>query len=160
MELLQGRLFTSADEAPGAPVVVVANKALADRDFPGEDAIGKRFLRSDTAYATIVGVVNDIRNAGPDGATQPEVYWHAAQVAGGTTSFPLIVRVQGTDPAGVARSVTSAIRGVDADAAISRLRPMEDVIADSVGRPRFYLVLMTLFAGVALLLATAGLTAS
>ena len=74
----------------------------------------------------------------------------------GSTTFPLMVRTAG-DPALLAQAVTRAVFGIDPQAAVSRVQPMEEVIAASVGRPRFYLTLMGVFAGVALALAIAGL---
>jgi putative ABC transport system permease protein len=155
MRVVRGRLFEPADAAEGAPRVVVANEALARRDFPDADPVGARFLISDTIPVTIVGVVADIRNFGPDRDPRPEVYWNMRQ-AGGFTSFPLIVRATG-DPHAIAASVDGAVREVDADVAVSQVRTMDEVIAASVGRPRFYLALIGIFAGVALLLALAGL---
>ncbi len=156
LELVGGRLPTAADASPDAPLVVVVNEALVRRDFPNEDPIGKRFHSGPTTFATIVGVVRDIRNFGPDRDPRPEVMWSYGRTEARSTSFPLLVRVSG-DPASMAPAVTAALRSVDGEVAISGLRPMTDVIAQSVGRPRFYLVLMSVFAAVALLLATAGL---
>jgi ABC-type antimicrobial peptide transport system permease subunit len=135
---------------------VVANQALADRDFPGGDPIGKRFHLSDTLFATIVGVVSDIKNMGPDRQPQPEVYYVYGQSQRGSTSFPIIVRANG-DPTRVAAGVTGAIQSVEPLAAVQRVEPMTAVIASSVGRPRFYLTLLGVFAVVALLLSIAGL---
>jgi predicted permease len=87
MRLLRGRLFEPADAAEDAPVVVVANEALARRDFPDNDPVGKRFFINDSTFATIVGIVADIRNAGPSQPPQPEVYWNVHQT-GGRTSYP------------------------------------------------------------------------
>ena len=157
MSLLRGRLLEPADdERDESPPVVVVNRALAEEHFPGENAVGKRFHLNDTTFATIVGVVSDIKNFGPDRPPQPEVYWTFDQGGRGTTSFPLMVRVSG-DPGVYAHAVSRAITEVDPEAAISRIRPMEEVIASSMGRPRFYLVLMAIFAGVAMALALAGL---
>jgi predicted permease len=153
--LLTGRLLNENDGA-GAPFNVVVNEALAKRDFPGEDALGKRFHWSDTAFGTIVGIVSDIRNVGPERPPAPELYAHYEQWSSGNTNFPILVKVAG-DPVRVARAVTTAIHSVDPGAAVSRVRPLTEVIAASVGRPRFYLTLLGIFAGVALLLAVAGL---
>ena len=155
--LLRGRLLTAADGDPDQPPVVVVNRALAERDFPGGDVLGKRFHTGDTTFATIVGVVADIRNFGPDSDPRPEVYWSAARSARGASSFPLMVRVRGDDPMAHAREVTAAIHSVHPAAAVSDVRTMDQVIAGSVGRPRFYLTLLSAFAGVALVLAMAGL---
>jgi ABC-type antimicrobial peptide transport system permease subunit len=71
--------------------------------------------------------------------------------------FPILVRVNHGDPAAVAAAVTAAIRHVDPEAAVSQVAPMTDVIAKSIGQPRFYLTLLITFAAVAVLLALAGL---
>ena len=156
--LRAGRLLTAGDdERPSAPAVVVVNEALAKRDFGGTPPIGTRFHTSDTTFATIVGVVSDIRNFGPYQDPQPEVYWQFRQSGQGTSSFPIIVRVRRGDPMAVAASVRSAIRSVDAGAAITELQPMTELMSRSVGGPRFYLTLLSTFAAVALVLAVSGI---
>ncbi|HVS01396.1 MAG TPA: ABC transporter permease [Thermoanaerobaculia bacterium] len=155
---LAGRLLQPGDdERDEAPTVVVVNAALVRRDFPGDDPVGRRFHLGSDGMATIVGVVSDIRNFGPVRDPQPEMYWPYRQVAAGQTGFPMMVRLHRGDPSAVAGAVRAAVRRVDPGAAISRLRPMPEVIADSVGRPRFYLGLLAAFACVALVLAMAGL---
>jgi predicted permease len=154
--LARGRLLTpSDDERPEAPLVVVVNEALVRRDFPGLDPIGKRIHWGDTRFVTIVGVVSDIRNFGPFIEPRPEVYWTFRQ-QGGWTTFPIVVRARGVDPVSLAGPVRAAIRGVDPEAAITRVLPMQELIADSVGQPKFYLTLLGVFAVVAVLLAVAG----
>jgi predicted permease len=158
MKLLEGRLFLPADEASsGSPRVVVVNQALARRDFPGKDPIGKRFYVDDSTFATIVGVVADIRNFGPVAEPQPEMYWDVAQVSIDQPSFPLMIRLRTDDAGSMTHAVVSALRSVDPAAAINRVRPMRELVAGSVGQPRFYLILLGSFAGVALLLSMAGL---
>ncbi len=155
--LIAGRLLTDGDdERPEAPAVAVANQALVERDFPDGNAIGKRFYTGDTTFATIVGVVTNIRNAGPVSPTRPEVYWSFRQ-SGWSTTFPIMVRVRGGDPMRVAGAVRKAVLAVDRGAAVTELQPMTEVIAASVGRPRFYVTLLGLFAGVALVLAVSGI---
>ena len=155
--LVAGRLLSDADVLDGSPAVVVANEALARRDFPGVDPIGRRFHTGDTTFATIVGVVSDIRNFGPVEDPRPEVYWPYRRGGGAGASFPILVRVERGDPLALAPSVREAIRSVDAGAAIADLQPMSEVIAGSVGRPRFYAILFGAFAGVALVLAVSGI---
>ncbi len=157
-KLLNGRLLQpSDDEREGVPAVVVVNKALVDRDFPHDDPIGKRYYISNTSLATIVGVVSDIRNFGPVEAPRPEVYWTYRQAGGGSTSFPLMIRVGKGNPADLTRPILAAIREVDPGASVSHVDLMNQVIADSLGKPRFYLSLLAVFAGVAMLLSMAGL---
>jgi predicted permease len=156
--LLAGRLLTPADdERPEAPVVVVVNEALARRDFAGRDPVGQRFHTGDSSFATIVGVVSDIRNFGPVEAPRPEVYYAFLQGGRGSSAFPLMVRVQGAAATSVAAAVQRAIRTVEPGAAVTDVRPMTEVIAESVGRPRFYLTLLGVFAAIAAVLAVAGL---
>lgn len=155
--LIAGRLLTAADdERDASPPVVVVNEALVKRDFPGGDVIGKRFHIGDTTFATIVGVVSDVRNFGPVDAPHPEVYWTYRMGSRGSTGFPVLIRSDG-DPASLRSAVEAAVRSVDPTASVSEVAPMTEVIARSVGRPRFYLTLLGVFAGVAVVLAMAGL---
>ena len=159
-KLLAGRvLLPSDDDRPQAGAVVVVNQALVKRDFPHGDAVGKRFYRSDTSFVTIVGVVSDIRNFGPISDPQPEMYWTYLQSCNVCSSFPLMVRVRGTTPTAVVAGIRAAVRGVDPTAAIADVKPMKDVILQSLGRPRFYFSLLGTFAAVAVALAVAGLYA-
>jgi putative ABC transport system permease protein len=157
--LLAGRfLRDDDDDRPGVPRVVVANEALVRRDFPHQDPIGKRFYITDSTLATIVGVVSDIPNAGPIDPPVPEVYWSYAQ--GGSRMnvvFNIIVRAVRGDPATLEKSVRAAVHSMDPGAAVSEVARMTDVMAQSVGAPRFYLSLIATFAIVAVLLAVAGL---
>ncbi|AHG92229.1 permease (plasmid) [Gemmatirosa kalamazoonensis] len=156
--LIAGRLLNASDdERPEAPAVVVVNQALVKRDFHGENPVGRRFYTSDTSFATIVGVVSDIRNMGPATDPQPEMYWTYRQSGLGSSSFPLVIRVRGEDPTAVTGEVRAALRRIDSQAAVSQERAMPDVMAKALGRPRFYFSLLGTFAGVALLLALAGL---
>jgi putative ABC transport system permease protein len=159
--LVAGRaLRWDDDDRPGVPRVVVVNEALVRRDFPRGGAIGRRFYigMSDTTFATIVGVVSDIPNVGPIDPPVPEVYWSYAQGwSRGNTSFGIVVRVARGDPAAVEHAVRAAILSVDRGAAITRMEPMTDLMAESVGAPRFYLGLIGTFALVAVVLAVAGL---
>jgi putative ABC transport system permease protein len=155
--LIAGRLLGPGDDdRPGAPAVVVVNEALGKRDFKGRDPIGQRFHTSDTTFATIVGVVSDIRNMGPIAEPQPEMYWAYRQGASGSTFFPLMIRTKG-DPSAVSAAAIKAIRAIDPTVAVGDVQPMTDVIARSLGRPRFYFSLLGSFAAVAILLAVAGL---
>lgn len=161
--LISGRrLNATDDERPESPAVVVVNQALVDRDFGGKDPVGRRYHLNPTAtaadapMATIVGVVSNIRNLGPIAKPGPEMYWTAFQNGSNSSSYWLMVRTKG-DPAAAAASVRTAIRDIDPTAAISRVRPMPEVISASLGRPQFYFSLLGTFAVVALVLAGAGL---
>jgi putative ABC transport system permease protein len=156
--LIAGRLLQqSDDERPSSQQVVVVNQALADRDFHGLSPVGMRFHVSDTSFATIVGVVSNIRNAGPIAPPQPEYYWTYRQSALGTSGFPILVRTKTDDPTLVLPDIRAAIRRVDPSAAVAAVSPMSEVISKSLGRPRFYFSLLGTFAAIAILLAVAGL---
>jgi len=156
MTLLRGRMFTNSDGAlEDSPPLVVVNEALVKRDFPDGDVIGKRFHSGDT-FATIIGVVADIRNVGPIRDPAPEVYWNITQGSSSWTRFPLVVR-SGTTLTGQARAITTALRSIDPDVAVTRVLPMDDAIERSMGRQRFFMLLLGSFAGVALVLSVTGL---
>jgi putative ABC transport system permease protein len=156
--LIGGRLLQpSDDERPNSPPVVVVNQALVDRDFAGKSAVGARFHLTDTTFATIVGVVSNVRNAGPVAPPQPEMYWTYRQQGRGSSGFPIVVRVGGDNPAAVMPQIRAVIRGVDPTAAVASERAMSEVIARALGRPRFYFSLLGTFAAAAILLAMAGL---
>ncbi len=155
--LIAGRLLGPGDDdSPKAPQVVVVNEALVKRDFKGANAVGRRFFISDTQLATIVGVVSDIRNVGPLGVPAPEMYWTYLQSQPGASGFPLVIRTRG-NPLDVVAGVRSAIRGADPTAAISNVGTMPDIITHSIGRTRFYMMMLGAFAAVALVLTIAGL---
>jgi predicted permease len=158
-KLVAGRLIGPQDDGRReSPTVVVVNQALARRDFPGKDPIGRRFYyTSDTSFATIVGVVTDIRNFGPVEEAHPEVYSPYRQTGQGASNFPIMVRVRRGNPADLVAQVRAAIRSVDQQAAITDVRTMPEVMALSTGRARFYLTLLSVFAAVALVLAISGI---
>ena len=157
-KLVAGRRLGPQDDGrPESPTVVVVNQALVRRDFPGKDPIGRRFYYGDTTFATIVGVVTDIRNFGPVEEPHPEVYSPYRQTGQGSSNFPILVRVQRGDPADLVAHVRAAIRSVDQQVAITDVRTMREVMALSTGRARFYLTLLSVFAAVALVLAVSGI---
>jgi putative ABC transport system permease protein len=154
--VISGRLLRDADAPVPASVVVVVNEALAQRDFAGQDPVGKRFYTSDTTFATIVGEVSTIRNTDPIAPPVPEMYV-PYQPGSQTFAFNLMVRVARGDPRLAGTAVTAAIRAVDPRAAVTRVMPMRDLIRNSVRRQRFFLAAIGLFAVVAVVLAIAGL---
>lgn len=156
--LVAGRLLGPQDDGrPQSPAVVVVNQALVRRDFNGKDPLGKRFHTSDTSFATIVGVVSDIRNFGPVEDPHAEVYRPFRQAGQGSSNFAIMVRARRGNPADLTSAVRSAIRSVDQQVAITDVRTMPEVMALSTGRARFYLTLLSVFAAVALVLAVAGI---
>jgi putative ABC transport system permease protein len=154
--LLAGRFLKLSDDE-NAPPVVVVNQALVDRDLKGQSPVGARFLISDTSFATIVGVVSNIRNTGPVAPPAAEMYWPVRSAGQGQSDFPVVVRVKRGAPTAVVGAIRDVVRRIDPTAAVAAVRPMNEVIANSLGQPRFYFSLLGAFAAVALFLALAGL---
>lgn len=152
--LRQGRAF-GADDREGAPRVAVVNEALVRRDFPGENPVGRRvrFVR-DTVDTEIVGVVADVKQSGVERETDPVAYLSFRQQE--VAFMTLIVRTAG-EPEALTRALRERIRAVDPHAPITRVRTLGDVVAGSIAQPRFYTTILTLFAGLAVLLAAIGL---
>ena len=155
--LVAGRLIGPEDGQPGSPAVVVVNEALVRRDFQGRNPIGARFHASDTTFTTIVGVVTDIRNFGPVEEPRPEVYRPFRQAGQGSSSFAIMVRARRGDPLALTPAVRAAIRSIEQQVAITDVRSMPQVISRSTSRDRFYLIMLATFAGVAIVLALAGI---
>ncbi|HJU89296.1 MAG TPA: ABC transporter permease [Gemmatimonadaceae bacterium] len=154
--LLEGRTFTEQDvrESPGVAIVDVA---LARKYFGGGSPIGKRINPAgggDTTWATIVGVVGHVHNAALRDAGEPQVYVPALQHA--TLGTYYTVRVSG-EPIALASSIGAAVRSIDSDQPVSKVRPMGELLDSATARERFQLVLLSIFAGAALLLATLGI---
>src|SRR6185503_11599062 len=157
-KLVAGRLIGPQDDGRReSPTVVVVNQALVRRDFPGKDPIGRRFYYGDTTFATIVGVVTDIRNFGPVEEAHPEVYNPYRQTGQGSSNFPIMVRAKRGNPSDLTASIRSAVRSVDQQVAITDIRTMPEVMARSTARDRFYLTLLGVFACVAVVLAVSGI---
>jgi putative ABC transport system permease protein len=140
--LRAGRLFTDRD--PGA----VVNEALVRQYFPGEDPIGRILDRG-----TIIGVVGDVRQS-LRLPPEPEMYHPLAQTS--YSAATLVVSAQ-TPPEALVGSLRAAIREVNANQAVFNIRTMDDVIAASHPELDLYLWLIGLFAGLALVLAMAGI---
>lgn len=159
-----GRQFTATDRAD-APQVVLVNEELVRRYFKGRAPIGERLTLGwdrDTVEwgaksavgGTIVGVVRDVTEAGPGSKVEPIVYTPFAQVP--VTDITVLVQAKGT-LASVASGLRSALRGVDPDLPLFDVTTMDAALAESVAQPRFYTMLLSGFAGVALLLAAIGI---
>ena len=155
--LIAGRLIGAEDGEPTSPAVVVVNEALVRRDFQGRNPIGARFHTADTTFTTIVGVVSDIRNFGPVEEPRPEVYRPFRQAGQGSSSFAIMVRARRGDPLALTPAVRAAIRSTEQQVAITDVRSMPQVISQSTSRDRFYLIMLGTFAGVAIVLAVAGI---
>jgi putative ABC transport system permease protein len=155
--LLSGRLFTDSDNAD-KPVVIIINQTLARRYFSGEDPIGKRlrFGRPDQEepWYTIVGVAGDEKQDGLGIDVKPEIYQSYLQSA--RSGMTLIVRAE-ADPKGLIGAVRGELWGVDKEIPVYDIKTMQEVLYESVARERFTVLLLTIFAAVALILSAAGI---
>jgi putative ABC transport system permease protein len=155
-EPLRVRLLDESDTAE-APMVAVVNETFARKFFPDEDPVGKRVTVDYTNWfprMTIVGVVADVKLNALDRKPFAEMFWPVAQAP--SRDVWLTVRTN-VEPLALASAVQREIREIDRDLPILEMSSMEGVIADSLWRPRFSGVLIGLFAGLALLLAAAGI---
>ncbi|HEV8187686.1 MAG TPA: ABC transporter permease [Pyrinomonadaceae bacterium] len=156
--LVRGRLIESSDDERAARVLVV-NEAFAKRFFTDGNAIGKRIrlgkLTSDFPWATIVGVVGDVRGFALEEPPLPTMYWPVAQIRG-TPSLAIVVRTQ-NDPAALAPAVREAIAEIDKTQPIYDMQPLDQLVAKSLGQRRFTLTLMLLFGVIALVLSAIGI---
>jgi len=153
--LKQGRFLTEGDGA-GAPRVAVINETLARRYFPDSNPIGQRLSMGSQANNTyeIVGVVGDIKQFGMEEEMRPSLYVSFRQRE--VRMMSLVVRSLG-EPSALIPALRSRIWDVDKYAPITRTRTLEQLVSESVEQPRFYTLLLALFAGVAVTLAAIGL---
>ncbi|MEK6322870.1 MAG: ABC transporter permease [Acidobacteriota bacterium] len=153
--LKQGRFFTEHD-GESKPRVAIINEAMARRYFPDGSPIGQRIslISEQDKPFEIVGVVADIKQIGLDKETQPNLYLSFRQYEVG---FMNIVARSVGEPSTLIPALRSRIREVDQYAPITRVRTLEEVVSESIAQPRFYTLLLALFAGVAVILAAIGL---
>lgn len=152
--LLRGRLLEAEDSVPGA-VGVLVNQAMVDEVWPGEDPIGKRFSFGDDPpdWLTVVGVVGDVRQWGPE--QPPIAQTYTPYRRGWSTSGYVTVRAAG-DPETLIAAVRRAVLDVDPTQPPSTVVGMDERLAGALSQRRFYTSLIGLFAAAALALAAAG----
>jgi len=151
-----GRAFSETDGA-GAPAVVIVNRSLARRLYGERSAIGRRIRlvnpEEDGAWRTVVGVVDDVRYSGLDDPSEASLYTPFAQTPFLWTY--VMVRTSGP-PAAVAAAIPRAVAEVDPNLEAAAVKPMTDVVAETVAQPRFNVTLLSAFALLALVLAAVG----
>jgi len=153
--LKSGRDFSDSDTR-SQPFVAVVNEALARESFRGENPIGRRiFCPFDSSEGlTIIGVVGDVRQAGPEREPRPECYMTYRQHAFNGNTLSVIVRTSG-DPAVLTETLRRLTRAISPDVPM-KFTTMEAVLSDNVAAPRFRTLLFGLFAALAVCLAMAG----
>jgi putative ABC transport system permease protein len=150
--LRQGRLFDQHDDLDSKRVALI-NEAMERRHFPNENPLGQRILMGGKPLE-IVGVVADAKLYGLDAPIEPAIYVPHMQRPG--ESMGLVIRTDG-DPANIAPSVRREIQKLDPEQPISNVRTMEKVLSDSLMLRRVSMLMLTVFAALALTLATVGI---
>ena len=168
--LLRGREFTDADRA-GAPLVVIVNRTLAERYWPGQDPIGKRLhlgvRETDLPWMTVVGEIADVKQTAADADTLPQLYWPFDQnrdlhgpketangISGG---FGTIILRTTLPPGRLIDSLRAAVHSLDPQLPINHVQTMEQVVSEGQASRRFNTVLISSFALAAVLLALIGI---
>jgi putative ABC transport system permease protein len=168
IRIVEGRAFTEQDHAQGTRVAII-NETMARRFWPAQTALGKRValdyesmkyfpdrppqLDPAMGMREIIGVARDVRHEGLETEPQPEMYIPDPQ--GPEREMNLIIRAA-IDPANLAASVRGAVSEIDPDQPVVNIKPMSRLLADSVAKPRFNYLLLTVFATVALILTITG----
>ncbi len=170
--LIRGRIYTATDgritDFPRdramewlikAKFSVVINEEMARRNWPGEDPVGKTFRAGFPEWGgpdvTVVGVVGNTRDRGPDSTPWPAFYWSSYQFP--FVGMSLTVRTHNENPMGLAAAIRRAASELDANALISDTVTMEQLVSDSVASRRLNMLMLGIFAGLALVLAAVGI---
>ena len=160
IRLIEGRLLDERD-GPGAANVAVVNQSMARMFWGNQSPVGRRIRPGFTdPWCTVVGVVADVKNAGLDQPTGTELFLPFNQPQGmedaGIQKMYLVLRASGS-PSNFINAVRQGVRDLDPGLPLAEVRTMDNVMSDAQSRPRFLTTLLSIFAGVALILATVGI---
>jgi putative ABC transport system permease protein len=158
--LRRGRFFTDDDTA-GSPRVVLITESAARQFFPKEEPIGKtitlgwrRGPGTARAGGEVVGIVGDVKDAGLNEPNPPQIYLPYRQWPVGSMTVVLKTSVP---PASLADAVRSEVYAVDSSLPVSNVNTLDAILAKSISQQRFYMLLLSIFAAVALALAAVGI---
>ena len=154
--VVRGRVFTDQDTA-NLPQVMVVSNAFVKRYFPDEEPIGRRivFDGNDKTAREIVGVVADVRRNGLDLDPQPEMY--VSHLQRPERRMNVVIRTEVQDASQLAQAARAEVKAFDPNQIIWRTQTLEQLLSTSVAPRRFNMLLLGIFAGVALVLAAVGL---
>src|SRR6266542_912146 len=166
VRLLRGRLLEDADQEQATPVAVV-NETLARLHWPNEDPLGRRIRlpngsQATTAFLIVVGVVADVKNDGLTEAVRQEVYvplrQRTAAIAGMGFARQMTLAVRtSVEPLNLVNAIRQEVMALDRNVPIASVRTMEQIMATVTVQPRFNMILLGIFAAVALVLAAVGI---
>ncbi len=156
--ILAGRNFAETDRAD-KPRVVIINESFAHRYFPNESPIGKRMKtggpeRPKNPWMEIVGVVGDVKYGGLDTAAEPAYYEHYLQ---DDWSDTYVVVRSSSEPRLLANDLRQTVWSLDKDLPVANVHTMEDLLSDSVARPRFRTFVFLVLGALAIVLAVTGI---
>jgi putative ABC transport system permease protein len=154
--LLKGRPFTARDDENGQPVVIV-NRAMAAKFWPGQDPLGQRLTFGNPAkgkWLTVIGVVGDVRDT--QLSRQPEATAYRPQFQQPASDAALVVRTT-RRPQALVEPLRQVVQEIDRDLPLDKVQTYEEVVAGSLAQNRVKTVLLAIFAGLALLLAAGGI---
>ncbi len=159
-----GRVFTEGDTATGPPVVVI-NEAMAHQYWPGQNPIGRQIreadrhdrLLPDGAAATIIGVVGDTRQK-LEADSLPEVYFSLSQTGNYTLGTTLVVRT-GSAPLSLVPAIREQVQALDRSQPVMQIATLDHILHQSIAPQRFNMILLAVFAAMAVSLACAGIYA-
>jgi putative ABC transport system permease protein len=156
--ILRGRSFRDSDTATSMPVAVIST-ALAKKYWPGQDPIGKQIAPRSLAFPleTIVGVATDVKRLSLRESPPPEMYVPYTQKVWPSLETMGVVLRTTQDPAAIPASVREAVHAVDPDLPVADIKTMNDLVSESMAQPRFAVLLLGAFGGLALLLAAVGM---
>ena len=155
MRVVAGRGFGDNDRA-GQPRVLLVNRALASSGFLGSNPIGTRVYAAGSELWEVIGIVENVRQYGLDQEPDPQIFIDVRQLPMGNPNAYFAVRTRG-DPIAQLSSIQSLVRQIDSQAMVDNVATMNQIISNSISRPRLYAALLGLFAGVAVILAAVGL---
>ena len=156
----QGRVFDQTDRYESTPVVIV-NERFASKFFPGQNVVGKRIMPGFAADDTgekmreIIGVVGNVKHLSLKNEDSPEMYMPNTQMPFSVLS--IVIRTNVSDPNVLTTAVRRELAAMDATIPLTSVRVFEEYIARSLARPRFNTLLLSIFAGTALVLTAIGI---
>ena len=158
--VLQGRPFDQTDQLKSEPVVIV-NERFAQKFFPGQNAMGKHIKPSwgvgneEPLMRTIIGIVGNVKYRTLNEEFSPELYLASAQMP--MPGFTIVARTHSANAGAITAAVRSELAALDHNIPIIRVRVFDEYISHALARPRFNALLLSIFAGTALLLTAIGI---
>ncbi|MGA8740598.1 MAG: FtsX-like permease family protein, partial [Terracidiphilus sp.] len=157
ISLVRGRFFDARDSDTAAPVAMV-DESLAQTFWPNQDPVGKRLhmggRQSKATWATIIGVVKHVHNRTLEARSRVEVYWPENQRPSGEMTLAILAS---GNPKNLVPTIQREVASIDPDLPVYHVSTMTEVMGDSLERRRLALILLAVFAGLALLLASVGI---